>query len=353
MRTPSPINLAPPAPMQGDTTRVTRAPQLAPCVSRSRVYAFVARRHRPPVELGSGRFAKAYLGEERWLESKTAFRRDVAIKILQKGVSGEDALRFQMEKEILERVQGHPNIVEPLRLGRRRRPRVHPADCIRDKVENDFMILELLDMSLEERLKGSRNRGARDDLLAYPMRERIFRVLEYMIPVARAVEYAHLVRNICHRDIKPANILVRLPDPNLRGSHARGPPRRLQRRQAARGRRVDVAMTRLQAVPGHAVLPGPEQETNILELLVNVAAGLARGRVLRGLLHRHLEERHVLALQPQRAVPDRGRRSRAQEDPVLDRPFARAERDQRARRVIEERRIARPTSTRSARCSTI
>ncbi|MEZ4368381.1 MAG: hypothetical protein R2939_19190 [Kofleriaceae bacterium] len=38
-----------------------------------------------------------------------------------------------------------------------------------------------------------------------PLRERIFRVLEYIIPVATAVEFAHLVRDTCHRDIKPAN----------------------------------------------------------------------------------------------------------------------------------------------------
>src|SRR5512135_222915 len=98
MRTHSPINLAPPIPsLSGETTRVTRAPQLSPCVSRSRVYRFVLDPTGRPIELGSGRFAKAYLGEEQWLESKTVFRRDVAIKLLQKGVSEEDGLRFQME----------------------------------------------------------------------------------------------------------------------------------------------------------------------------------------------------------------------------------------------------------------
>src|SRR5438477_6134172 len=80
-------------------------------VSRSRVYSFVLDALGQPVELGSGRFAKAYLGEERWLESKTDFRRHIVIKILQKGVSDEDQMRFQMEKELLERVQGHPNII--------------------------------------------------------------------------------------------------------------------------------------------------------------------------------------------------------------------------------------------------
>src|SRR5256885_13978806 len=78
-------------------------------VSRSRVYSFVLDPNGMPIELGSGRFAKAYLGEERWLESKTAFTRHVAIKILQRGVTEEDSLRFQMEKELLERAQGHPN----------------------------------------------------------------------------------------------------------------------------------------------------------------------------------------------------------------------------------------------------
>src|SRR5437899_1425590 len=80
-------------------------------VMRERAYSFVLDPSGQPIELGSGRFAKAYLGEERWIESKTAFRRNVAIKILQRGVGPEDALRFQMEKELIERVQGHPNII--------------------------------------------------------------------------------------------------------------------------------------------------------------------------------------------------------------------------------------------------
>src|SRR5207253_4218376 len=76
-------------------------------VVRSRAYSFALDARGLPIELGSGRFAKAYLGEERWIESKTDFRREVVIKILQRGVSDDDHLRFQMEKELLERVQGH------------------------------------------------------------------------------------------------------------------------------------------------------------------------------------------------------------------------------------------------------
>jgi len=183
-------------------------------VSRSRVYRFALDATGRPVELGSGRFAKAFLGEEQWLESKTVFRRDVAIKLLQRGVSAEDALRFQMEKELIERVQGHPNIIGLYASGEADNPEFIP-ECIRERVDNDFIILERCDLSLEERLKGSRNRGLRDDLLAYPMRERLFRVLEYMLPLTAAVEYAHVVRHACHRDIKPANVLLRLPDPRL------------------------------------------------------------------------------------------------------------------------------------------
>jgi serine/threonine protein kinase len=243
----------------------------APYVSRSRIYAFVVDEHGQPVELGSGRFAKAFLGEERWVESKTTLRRPIAIKCMQRGVAAEDAMRFQMEKEILERVQGHPNIVELLASGEGDSAGFIPPS-IRDRVENDFMILELLDMSLEERLKGARQKRRRDDLLAVPIRERIFRVLEYIIPVATAIEFAHLVRDTCHRDIKPANILVKLPDPNLRGSQMRVKLADFNVGKVA-DPDLDVSMTRFQAVPGTLYFQSPEQETNTFELLVNVTQG--------------------------------------------------------------------------------
>jgi serine/threonine protein kinase len=242
-------------------------------VTRSRAYSFVIDARGQPVELGSGRFAKVYLGEERWLESKTDFRRPVVIKMLQKGVSDEDHMRFQMEMELLERVQGNPNIVALFASGEGEDPAVLPPS-IRDKVDTEFMILEKLDMSLEERLKGSRNRGAKEDLLACDMRERLFRVLDYMIPIASAVEYAHLVRNICHRDIKPANVLVGIPDPNLRGSTLQV---RLADFNVAKlsDDEVNFGMTQMKAsVPGTLFFQSPEQETNVLELLVNVTQGV-------------------------------------------------------------------------------
>ena len=240
-------------------------------VVRSRAYSFVLDPQGNPIELGSGRFAKAFLGEERWLESKTAFRRNVAIKILQKGVSESDALRFQLEKELLERVQGHPNVITLFGSGESDNHLFIPP-VLRDKVENDFMILELADMSLEERLKGSRNRGMRDDLLAYPMRERLFRVLEYMLPVASAIEYAHLQRNIVHRDLKPANVLLKLPTPGLQGATLRVMVADFNVGKVHEDA-IDLSMTSLGGVPGTLFFQSPEQETNAFELLVNVQQG--------------------------------------------------------------------------------
>lgn len=242
-------------------------------IMRSRAYSFVLDARGLPVEVGSGRFAKVFLGEERWLESKTDFRRAVVIKILQKGVDEDDRMRFQMEMELLERVQGHPSIVELFASGEGEDQTFLPPS-IREKCEAEFMILERLDMSLEERLKGSRNRDAKEDLLAFDMRERLFRVLDYMIPVTSAIEYAHLVRNICHRDIKPANVLVGLPDPNLRGSTLQV---RLADFNVAKlsDEEVHFGMTQMKAaVPGTLFFQSPEQETNILELLVNVQQGV-------------------------------------------------------------------------------
>ncbi|WP_394839121.1 protein kinase [Pendulispora rubella] len=240
-------------------------------VVRGRAYAFVLDANGNPIEIGSGRFGKVYLGEERWLDSKTDFRRQVVIKVLQKGVSDEDLMRFQLEKELLERVQGHPSIVELFASGEGEDPEFLPAS-IRDKVESEFVILEKLQMSLEERLKGSRSKGEQDDLLACSMNERVFRVLDYMIPIASAVEFAHLIKNISHRDIKPANILIGLPDVNLRGSTLEV---RLADFNVAKvqDEELSIGMTRMKSVPGTLFFQSPEQETNVIELLVNVTTG--------------------------------------------------------------------------------
>jgi serine/threonine protein kinase len=263
-----------PVPAPGGQTGANPNPYYAmgsPYISRSRSYAFVVDERGQPIELGSGRFAKAFLGEERWVQSKTTFRRSVAIKTLQHGVSSEDQMRFQLEKEILERVQGHPNIIELLASGESDNPNFIPPP-VRDRIENDFLILELMDLSLEERLKGARNRRQRDDLLALPARERLFRVLDYMVPIATAIEYTHRVRDTSHRDLKPANILLKLPDPNLAGSQLIV---KLADFNVGKIREddVDKSMTRHQSVPGTLYFQSPEQEVNMFELLVNVTQG--------------------------------------------------------------------------------
>jgi serine/threonine protein kinase len=266
--------VAAPTSIRGDLVGPGLRPAGAYCL-RSRAYSFVLDAQGQPVEIGSGRSAKAYLGEERWLESKTDFRRDVVIKILQKGVSAEDTMRFQMEKDLVERVQGHPNIVHLFASGECEDPAFIPSP-IRDRVECEFLILERLEMSLEERLKGSRQKGKREDLLALDSRERIFHMLDYMIPVASAIEYAHLVRNVSHRDLKPANVLLRLPDPRLRGSKLEV---RLADFNVAKLEEQDtnfqLTRTNMKSIPGTLFFQSPEQETNMLELLVNVTQGSA------------------------------------------------------------------------------
>ena len=81
---------------------------------------------------------------------------------------------------------------------------------------------------------------------------------------------------------------------------------------------------------------------------MNVQQELTRGRVLRRFLYSDCEERHVLALQSQRAISNSlcGPREEA---PRARPPLPRAQRAQRARENSKERRAAPPTSIRSVR----
>src|SRR5688500_13985057 len=96
----SPPNMMQPGPPMTQVSGMIAQP--TPYVSRSRIYAFVVDETGMPIELGSGRFAKAYLGEERWVESKTTLRRPVAIKCLKSGVTSADQMRFQIQNEMIE-----------------------------------------------------------------------------------------------------------------------------------------------------------------------------------------------------------------------------------------------------------
>ena len=94
-----------------------------------------------------------------------------------------------------------------------------------------------------------------------------------MVPIATAVEYAHIVRDTCHRDIKPANVLLKLPDPTLRGSTLTVKLADFNVGKVFDADHEDLSMTRHQSVPGTLYFQSPEQETNSFELLVNVTQG--------------------------------------------------------------------------------
>ena len=93
-------------------------------VVRSRAYAFVLDARGLPIEIGQRALRQGVPGEERWLESKTDFRRPVVIKNPPEGrrrrgspplPDGEGAPRARA---------GAPEHRRPLRLGRERRSRV-------------------------------------------------------------------------------------------------------------------------------------------------------------------------------------------------------------------------------------
>jgi serine/threonine protein kinase len=268
--TPSPN--PPPAVASGSSSSRRQAVPLAEprsgfAFQRARTYAFALDDAGQPILLGSGRFARLYLGYERWEESVTRHR-PVVIKLLQRDLEDGEITRFGQEKALLEYLQGHPSIVEMLASGKIAEDSL--PDSVRMSCEGDFLILEKLDMTLMERLKGTRDPQMKEDLAALGVRERLVRVLEYVIPVASAIEFAHLVRNVCHRDISPSNVLLGLPDPKLAGStmHVR-----LADFSAARMDREE-GVTRIGAgVPGTTYFQSPEQETNLLGLLVNVKNG--------------------------------------------------------------------------------
>jgi tetratricopeptide (TPR) repeat protein len=128
-------------------------------------------------ELGRGGMGTVYLAER----SDGAFRRQVALKLVRRGLDTEDLLaRFRAERQILASLD-HPNIARLLDGGAA--PDGRP-----------YLVLEYVQG--EDLLTWSDRKG-----LDTPARLELFR------QICAAVQYAH--RNlVVHRDIKPANVLV-------------------------------------------------------------------------------------------------------------------------------------------------
>jgi eukaryotic-like serine/threonine-protein kinase len=128
-------------------------------------------------EIGRGGMGCVYLAER----SDGAFRKQVAIKIVQPGVTGADVLRrFRQEREILASLD-HPGIARLL-------------DAATTEEGLPYFIMEFVDGQPIDR-------WCDEHKLNVTQRLKLFRT------VCDAVQYAHQ-RLVVHRDLKPGNILV-------------------------------------------------------------------------------------------------------------------------------------------------
>jgi len=128
-------------------------------------------------EIGRGGMGSVYLAER----SDGAFRKQVAIKLVQPGVNGVEVLaRFRQEREILASLD-HPGIARLL-------------DAATTEEGLPYFVMEFVDGRPIDRWCDERK-------LNVTQRLKLFRT------VCDAVQYAHQ-RLIVHRDLKPGNILV-------------------------------------------------------------------------------------------------------------------------------------------------
>ena len=125
--------------------------------------------------LGHGTSGIVYLAWD------TMLRRNVALKEIR--AAGTDTERIIEEARLLERLRGHPNIVE-----------VHSVDRVDDVILIDMELVR--GMTLADMI--SRREGK-----PLPPAEAI----TIAVAVLSALEHAH-TRRIVHRDVKPANILI-------------------------------------------------------------------------------------------------------------------------------------------------
>lgn len=138
--------------------------------------------------LGEGTSSRVFEGKlVRWFSRN----RRVVIKIYKK--TEEMATAFEKEKEIFEKIQPHPNIVECLGSGSDRK--------------GSFIVMEYMQMDLSKIVKKKEQR----DKLTYKSLLRIF------LDIAKGL--SHLSKHhVVHYDLKPSNILVNI---EANGYHAK------------------------------------------------------------------------------------------------------------------------------------
>jgi tetratricopeptide (TPR) repeat protein/tRNA A-37 threonylcarbamoyl transferase component Bud32 len=161
---PSPVDLAAPL-----LARMAAEPEPEPAPERVGPWRMVR-------ELGHGGMGTVYLAER----DDEQFRKQVAVKILRRGIAGEDLTRrFRHERQILASLD-HPNIARMLDGGM--------------ESGAPYIVMEFVD-------------GVPLDTFCRRHQLPLNRRLELFADVCAAVQYAHQ-NLVVHRDLKPSNILV-------------------------------------------------------------------------------------------------------------------------------------------------
>ncbi|MFM7261614.1 MAG: protein kinase domain-containing protein [bacterium] len=128
-------------------------------------------------ELGRGGLGSVWLA----VQETSEFRRNVAVKLVRRGMDTQDILRrFALERQLLGALE-HPNIV-----------RLYGAGSTNDG--RPYFVMEYVE-------------GLPIDRYCDENRLGIEKRLDLFIQVCRAVQYAH-TKLVVHRDLKPSNIIV-------------------------------------------------------------------------------------------------------------------------------------------------
>jgi serine/threonine protein kinase len=128
-------------------------------------------------ELGRGGLGSVWLA----VQETSEFRRNVAVKLVRRGMDTQDILRrFALERQLLGALE-HPNIV-----------RLYGAGSTTDG--RPYFVMEYVE-------------GLPIDRYCDEKRLGIDKRLDLFVQVCRAVQYAH-TKLVVHRDLKPSNIIV-------------------------------------------------------------------------------------------------------------------------------------------------